>query len=203
MKTITDKYEYLALVECSCCREDHTVKLVKDDSLDELWFEFDNAPFSFWESFRLKRRLFSNPRSFVNGPEILNNGILLSKDQLTELAGVLSTRYDEGIPLETKRVTYDERTPLFGAPNFWSNLKNFFTKRTVAVTYDLVYVGKELVLSYDLDVAYFNLGYKLNDAENVRGLRNSFWNGKYQLGVPKTDVGDFLSSVKAYLANVP
>jgi hypothetical protein len=53
MKVLTSGYKHLALLECGCCRDEHTLLLTKESDGD-LDFTFDDVKDDFWWTLKQK-----------------------------------------------------------------------------------------------------------------------------------------------------
>ena len=200
MKLITNEYEYLATIECACCRESHTVKLTRDDHLGTLWFDFDDSPYSFPESLKRRADLFLRAYDYVG--TVTEFGVLATRKQLRELADVLGSEFTAGKPQERKKVHKTQRRWFYGA-NFSSKFKSLFVPDVVE--YDLfdVFSRQELVVSYDEDVDVYTIGYRFADEDQARATRGfsskEFWNGKYDVGISFDDASDLLATLRVEL----
>jgi hypothetical protein len=194
MKLITNKYERIAKIECSCCRESHSVTITVDDN--ELWFSFKDAPYSFKNAMSYCRNFLKNPESYVSGDGRFKNAILCTKNMLKELRDELAKHFkpisikNYETPIVTSYYNYHLmswyeraslkerfRTLIYGKTNSWD----------VRVIYDL---GEIVVYQEETDFQDYAFGYKLRDASIMVDKR--FWLGNWEANLEDDEPGKLL-----------
>jgi hypothetical protein len=116
MKMITNGYKTIAKIECSCCRGDHVLTLLKERDLD-LNFTIKQAPMPLFdmikEYIRMKWRLYTkkNPVDYAWV-------VLMTKKMVKKLIIVLEK---EGYRESTLKSTLDD-THIFGRVNHEADL---------------------------------------------------------------------------------
>lgn len=92
MVIITDYIKKIARIECSCCSDIHYLDLIKEKEDKNLYLEINDILF-FWQRVNDYFKIFLNKESYISGKNRDTNQIIVTKNQLKELADVL---YNEG-----------------------------------------------------------------------------------------------------------
>lgn len=89
MKLITGHYKKLALIECSCCRESHTLELSMDRDDKMLWFTTNERSNTWLYKFKNWIKLKKNPELYISGECRNFFELLLTRSQIKEIVEVL------------------------------------------------------------------------------------------------------------------
>jgi len=206
MEIITDKYKRLALIECSCCRELHTVEIIED--YNELFFVFkESKNYSFIDKLKGKFDLFMNWKEYTQGDKITQNGILLKYSQIKKLYELLIEIFPD-IAID-KNIKTDKLIPIKYTKAYIAilssegiNANNDYEK--------ILYDNGEIILSenirlkskneYILIDDEFALGYRLFEETKFKDIiniisNNNFYNGNYEGYIDEKQVPDFINAL--------
>jgi len=206
MEIITDKYRRLAIIECCCCRELHTVEIVEDHN--ELFYVFkESQNYSFIDKLKRKFNLFMNWKEYAQGDKITQNGILLKYSQIKELYELLIKIFSD-IAID-KNIKTDKLIPI----KYTKSGIAMFSKEGINVNNDyekILYDNGEIILlenirlksknEYILIDDEFTLGYRLFEETKFKDIINiirnkNFYNGNYEGYIDEKQVPDFINAL--------
>jgi hypothetical protein len=126
MKIINANYEDIARIDCSCCDDDHTVRIKKSKFFDPkveddeyLWFEFDSD--KSWPYPHLKERI-RRIKEFLKD-ENYDVGILMNGPQAFELYSLLLDNYGKFIPCLNPEIKFNPEKIFDNSP--WLKKRKF------------------------------------------------------------------------------
>lgn len=145
MKIINANYEEIARIDCSCCDEDHSVRIKKSKFFDPkveddeyLWFEFNED--KHWEYPILKERV-RRIKEFLKN-EDYDICILMKGPQVFELYSLLLNTYEKYIPCLNPEIKFDPERMIDNGP--------WFVKRKFLP-------GRKKVLRPEIDEKYYSV----------------------------------------------
>jgi ASC-1-like (ASCH) protein len=200
MKIITNKYKKIALIECRCCREDHTVELIQDE--DTLYFTFKSSRFTKIDNLKSRLYFLKNYKEFIKGGSKVGfHGIIMSIDQVKELIQVMEENY----PNTQYSEASDWINPKIVIPIVYvDKFRNL--KETKSDDYEMIlFNSDELTLSTDVIHGCKNIvddisfSYHLPpDTTFKTALRiSNFYNAEYEASLELTEVPQFIATLKA------
>jgi len=97
MKIITDNYDRIAKIECSCCREAHFIDLIMDKDDKALWFEFNEQRWGWKNKLRNWWLLKTKRESFVSGEHRNFFSVLIGRNQVSQIISLLEEKGYESL----------------------------------------------------------------------------------------------------------
>jgi len=229
MKIIKFNYESIALVECSCCQEDHTIRfdIYKDYKAgfdeDTLYIVIkDNSKYGFFSRINKVIYFMKNWKSFVDGNNIAWHGTLIHKKQLEELYPLLIdslSRYNILTPADINNINVNTKLLDKKFPVTWTgkggkkSTHGYNWVPFMADDFNIHVFGDvkdDKFVVEDNDICF---GYNLSDATRFKDVwylvrryifdnHNNFISGNFEGFLTKENTIWMLSTFKYFISNL-
>jgi len=175
VKIINTNYEEIARIDCSCCDEDHTVRIKKskffnpEEKDDEyLWFEFDSD--KSWPYPNLKERI-RRIKEFLKD-EDYDVCVLMTGSQVSELYSLLLDTYGKYVPCLNPEIKFNperivDNRPWLKKRKFLPGYKRIYRPEASKKSYTVQFVfGPQVPNKYDYDNLVFKMECYRDDGFN-------------------------------------
>jgi hypothetical protein len=194
MEIITHGYQRLALIECSCCRDAHTLKITEDDK--ELYFDFKETDIGLVNKIKAIFDLLVNYKKYISGDNITANGLILHYSQIEKLYALLKEIFPDIIEQDIKAT---KRIPI-----------KHINKKETDDYESILFDNGEIILYEEIHLVDENtytvldktvtIGYHLSEQtklKDVLGIIKSkrFYNGNFEGYITKDQMPEFMNAL--------